>query len=77
MIVYISNDRLALTDKEIWQFYITGPGSAEEITKDSIKTGEFKAPLSMMRKICLVILLAFYRILSIYYHVTYFYFAPF
>ena len=43
----------------------------------AIQTGEFTQPLSMVSKVCLVVGIILYRVISTVYHVFYFYFAPF
>ena len=39
--------------------------------------GDYREPLNLVKKVLLVTFMVFYRIMSIIYHVFYFYFAPF
>lgn len=79
MRLFVSNERLKRSDMEIWECFIGGKatGRSGEAEEEARVSGEYKQPLSLTRKVALVMNLVFYRINSIIYHIFYFYFAPF
>lgn len=76
MKVYISKERMARTDIEIWNENIREI-SETKATENAFKYGEYVRPLHPLQKIMLIMMLVLYRIISIVYNVAYFYFAPY
>ena len=76
MRLYVTNDRMRMTDEEIWKQYII-PTSELYAGEEARDSGEYKQPLELTQKAILVFNLLQYRVVSIVYHLFYFYFAPF
>ena len=70
MKLLVSKEKMRMTDIQIWSRYISGRDS-EEVS------GEMHQPFGCLSKAMLVLYLVAYRLCSIFYHVIFFYFAPF
>ena len=75
MRLFVSLKQLKVSDWQIITDYVMADES--NTASSAIQTGEFTQPLSMVSKVCLVVGIVLYRVISIVYHVFYFYFAPF
>lgn len=83
--LFISYDRFKRSDLEIFKLFILDrvidvdgkehPGQSRH--KIALQQGDFTRPLTTSQKCFLVIIMGLYRVFSIWYHVLYYYFAPF
>lgn len=88
MKLHISRKRMRKSDSDIWNEFITPHGTTalsctdpsemkKKDLRNSIESGNYLEPIDFARKIHLALDIFLYRIMSLLYHVIYYYFAPF
>ena len=73
MRVYVHHKQLRFSDLQVWEQYF----QETNVVKSAIKYNDYTEPLDLLSKLFLVLSIIVYRLVSIFYHVIYFYFAPF
>ena len=74
--LYVSKERMRMTDFDNWRENIAITDH-EQASEKALEDGQLNQPFKLANKCVLVFYLALYRMISIWYHIFYFYFAPF
>ena len=74
--LFVSKENMRLTDIDIWRRHIS-MSDKRKVSDIALITGQLQRPFTCFRKCVLAVYLVIYRAISIFYHVVYFYFAPF
>ena len=69
--------QINLTDRELLQKYFFGDMDIQKLTEEAYKTGNFMMPFTWYQKTMYLVLVLLYRVISVVYHLVYFYFFPF
>ena len=74
--LFVAKNKTRMTDIDIWNDFIKTDCKFNACSR-ARKSGKLIQPLLSYQKVVLIIFMIAYRLLSIIYHVVYFYFAPF